>query len=147
MGIETELNNFFYLIFQSYPSKDKVYYWVDGTKIRHVLNRDKFLGAIDKNDSLKHELYEAISTTSFYLYDNVDNKIIRLNPKTELQTYTAPIANLMNRSKGKMENFYQKRRSDRSTTLDDKLNELGFNAPAEEQIKNLQVTLIKIKKD
>jgi len=147
LGIETELNNFFYLIFQSYPSKDKVYYWVDGTKIRHVLNRDKFIYAIDNNDSLKHDLHEAISTTSFYLYDNVDNKIIRLNPKSELQTFTAPIANLMNRSKGKMENFYQKRRSDKSTTLDDKLNELGFNVPTEEQIKNLQVTLIKVKKD
>lgn len=146
MGIiESELNNFFYLIFQAYPSKEKIYYWIDGSRFRKVLTKEKFLRAVDKNDSLKHDLYEAICTTSFYLYDNVDNKILRLNPKTELQTFTAPLQNLYKRANGVEESLYQRRRVD-ETTLDDKLNELGFGPIDDSQIKNLQVTLRKVKK-
>ena len=142
----TNLDNFYYLIFQSYPTKQRVYYWVDGDKAKKVLPLQKFIHAMDRVDSLKRDLYEALSTTSYYLYDNVSSQILKLDPKSIFETYTYPLQQI-GRRKDPSKKVYEYDKKEKKTTLDDQLNMLGFEPPDETKIKNLQISLIKVKKE
>ncbi len=140
----TELNNFYYLVFQAYPSKDKVYYWIDGSKVKHTIKRLEFIKAVNKDPKLEQSLYDACDTTSFFLFDNVGAQILKLNPKQTLDNFSFPMSHVYHRGYGSKAVNYDHHETE---TLDDHLNELGFETLDQNKIKNLQVALVKVKKD
>lgn len=142
--MDTELNHFYYLVFQAHPMKDKVYYWVDGSKAKRTIKRQSFIDSVDKDPNLKQALYDACDTTSFFLFDNVDAQILKLNPKQTLDNYSFPLSHVFHRGYGSAAVNYDHQATE---TLDDHLNELGFEPIDATKIKNLQVALVKVKKD
>jgi hypothetical protein len=137
------LQNFYYLVFQSYPAKDKVYFWVDGDKSKKVMKTQRFISLLDKVDSLKNMLYEAISTTSYFMYDNINSQIFKLDPKMEFNNFQYPLGKVFQKLRGGQAHEYEK--DIEKPSLENHLNSLGFEAPDENKIKNLQVALLKRK--
>lgn len=142
--MDTELNHFYYLIFQAYPTRDVVYYWVDGSTSKRTIKRPLFIKAVDKDPRLTKDLQDACETTSFFLYDNVDASIFKLDPKQQLNNFSFPLTHVFHRGYGTKAVNYDHHEV---TTLDDHLNELGFETLDPVKIKNLQVALVKVKKD
>ncbi len=148
MGISeslNDLNSFYYLVYQAYPSRDVVYYWVDGSPVRHTMKREAFRKAMNKETHLTSMLYDSTDTTSFFLYDNLDAQIIKLTPKQQLDDFSFPLSHVFKAGYGRKAVNYNNTADERS--LDDHLNELGFEAIDPSKIHNLDVALVKIKKD
>lgn len=135
---------FSYLIFQSNSIRNKVIYWKDGNNSKIIESKDKFLGlALSMAPTLYPQIYDACNTYSFYLWDNIDNKIIHLTQKIQKEEqrkhkdsliteflklknnkyYTTPI--------GKEKNNKQK------DSLFMVLENLGFESPSFEVIPEL----------
>lgn len=143
--MNNQLGNFYYLIFQAYPAKDKVYYWIDGDKAKRVMKRDEFIACLDKVPQLSETLHDAIVTTSFYIYDNVEGQITRLTPSASYHTYEYPLGKVLQKTRGGKAFEYDKPR-DRKTTLNDQLNALGFQPLDDNSMKNLKVVISKLDK-
>ena len=140
----SHLNNFYYLVYQAYPRRDIVYYWVDGTTTRRFLKRPLFYSTMNKVPKLTSLLADSLDTTSFFLYDNVEGQIIQLNPKQQVNNFEYPLSYVFKVGYGHKAVEYGDKTK---RTLDDQLNELGFDAPNADQIANLRVALVKIKPD
>jgi len=89
-------------------------------------------------------LADSLDTTSFFLYDNIEGQIIQLNPKQQLNNFEYPLSYVFKAGYGHKAVEYGDKTK---RTLDDQLNELGFDAPNADQIANLRVALVKIKPD
>ncbi len=149
MGINGEsledLHNFYYLVYQAYPSRDVVYYWVDGSLTRHSMKRPAFRKAMNRDPALMSMLHDSTDTTSFFLYDNVGAQIIQLTPKHKLDDFSFPLTHIYKVGYGTKAVNYNNMAPKK--TLDDHLNELGFEPVNSDKIHNLSVALVKVKKD
>jgi len=104
---------FFYLVFQSNILTDYVYYWVDGKQTRQIISLDKFLkiAQAKHNGKLYSLVYTACRTTSFYLWNSVDENIIhlfqRIDSKDSLKYENSMVAEFSKFKKNPLYNSQQ----------------------------------------
>lgn len=133
--------SFQFLIFQPYPPKDIVYYYLDGSESRRVINRKHFINFVQsKTPELGRKAYEACLSTSFFLYTLPDKDIIHLSPKTN-DPYSDNLTQVFKDvRKGNLEKHIVSEKRD----LLDVIANYGFNAPSEDSIKNLRVSMHRV---
>jgi hypothetical protein len=133
--------NFTYMVFQSWNDKGYIFYYLDGNQSRRTLNIPSFLQMIqDKFPTLMHDAHEACKSASFHLLDANEKTITHLFPSANEEPYLDSIQQIMN----------DKRAGKRTKTLigekksmNEILNQYGFNAPSKDNIDNMRVTLEK----
>jgi hypothetical protein len=128
--------DFTFMIFQAYPQKELLYYWVDGEKVKRTMRRQAFYDLIDsKFPELRKEAYDAAITYSFYILSAADRNITHLVPKSDDTPYKDNLNALIH---GKAPRIVKE-----STSIQDILMGYGFNAPNALTVQNLQATLQK----
>lgn len=133
---------FQYMILQAWPDKDFIFYYLDGSQSRRTLNIPSFMQMIqDHYPSLSHDVYEACRTTSFYLLNIVDMTVTHLTPQGNIDApYLDSVRNLIQDKKlGKP----TKRLIGEKKTLNETLQQYGFNTPSKNSVENLTVSLQK----
>jgi hypothetical protein len=96
------IQNFFFLVFYSDPSREKVYIYPDGDEHRHMLTHERFLDLIISlaGHGILPQIHEAICTYgTFWLYDRENMKVRRLAMKgtDDLKTIQGQIQKALKR--------------------------------------------------
>jgi hypothetical protein len=129
--------DFQFMVFQSNPHKELLYYWVDGEKVKRTMRLEAFYAMVKaKQPELVGLMHEAAITYSFHLWSIPDHTITHLFPNmTEETEYPDSINNII---WDKKPHIVVKRES-----LEEVLNQYGFNLPTPDSVQNLQVSLKK----
>lgn len=128
--------DFTFLIFQANPHKDLLYFWLDGDKVKRTMMIEAFMEMVkSKQPELVGDIHNAAITYSFYLWSIPDKSVTHLYPNAEETPYPDSLNNLMF---GKKPHIVVKKQ-----TIEEMLNQYGFNAPSPENIQNLRVNLEK----
>lgn len=133
--------SFQYMVLQGWMDKNCVFFYLDGSQSRRLLNIPAFLQMFqDKWPELSHDVYEAIRTTSFFLFSVPDKKITHLFPQANDALYNDNVRQIMNDKKvGKeTKHFISDKKS-----IEETLMSYGFTAPTDDSIQNLRVSMEK----
>jgi len=126
--------DFQFMIFQAYPQKDMVFFWIDGEKIKRTIKRESFYELIkNKSPELAKEVYDACITYSFYLLSLPDHTVTHLVPKADNTPYKDNLNALIH---GKAPKIIKQ-----SVSIEEMLMAYGFNTPTKQTVQNLQATL------
>lgn len=92
---------FYYCVFESNPSRDKVRAWLDGDDQYVYFSRDQMLSFVkqitnDRHTSLYAKMYTALNEYSFHIWDVAADTISRLSANTEIKSLRKDINDLPN---------------------------------------------------
>jgi len=132
--------DFLYAVFQPCPPRNIVWYWLDPQKqsYKRVSKIDSFIEFVEnKNRKVLPQMKEALCTYSFWMWNQVDNRVILLHPSdAQDRTYRDPLASYFKKGLKGQDPFAPEEQDPLSH-----LYKLGFQMPNEDDIKNLRVRM------